>query len=116
MMVLGEARIYLCREAVDFRKSINGLSLLVAEVLGHNPLSSHWFVFSNRRRNKIKILYWQRTGFCLWLKRLEQDRFIWPKEEETVIELSTQQLRWLLEGYNLNVMKPHPTRCYDNVT
>lgn len=66
--------VYVCREAVDFRKGVNGLAALVEEVLGQNPFSEQLFVFCNRRRDRVGILYWERNGFCLWQKRLEQDR------------------------------------------
>ncbi len=73
-----KAVVYLCRDTVDFRKGINGLAVLVEETLQLDPFSEHLFVFCNRRRNRIKILYWERNGFCLWQKRLERDRFAWP--------------------------------------
>jgi len=59
--------VYLCREAIDFRKSINGLSVLVEQELGLNPCGAALYVFINRQRNKLKVLYWHRNGFCLWL-------------------------------------------------
>ena len=71
-------RIYLCREFVDMRKSINGLSVLVESVLQFDPFSSHLFVFCNKKRDKIKMLIWERNGFVLWYKRLEKQRFKWP--------------------------------------
>jgi transposase len=73
-----QTKVYLAVGRTDMRKSINGLSILVDEVLEMNPFSGHLFAFSNRRRNMIKILYWCRNGFCLWQKRLEKDRFRWP--------------------------------------
>ena len=115
MMELGEARIYLYRPWVDGRKAINGLTLLVQEVLRQNVFAQHWFVFSNRRRNRLKILYWNRNGFCLWLKRLERDKFTWPKTDSEVLELSEQQLQWLLDGYNINLLKPHQHLDYQYV-
>ena len=78
--------VYLCREPVDFRKGINGLAILVEEVLGEDPFSEHLFVFCNRSRNRIKILYWERSGFCLWQKRLEKARFYWPRQLPDDIE------------------------------
>ena len=75
-----EVEVFLCREAVDLRKSINGLSILVEEALGLDPFAPQLFVFCNRKRDKVKILYWERTGFVLWYKRLERDRFVWPEE------------------------------------
>ena len=69
--------VYLCRESVDFRKSINGLSALIEQELELNPFGSALYVFINRQRNKLKVLYWHRNGFCLWLKRLEAEKFAW---------------------------------------
>lgn len=100
--------VYLCRDSVDFRKGINGLAVLVEEALHLDPFSEKLFVFCNRRRNRIKILYWERSGFCLWQKRLEKARFHWPRKVagETVT-LTSQQLNWLLDGYDISRMKPH---------
>lgn len=75
-------KVFLHREAVDGRKNINGLALLVEQALGLNPFEPALFVFSNRRRDRIKILLWERSGFWLMIKRLEADRFKWPKEAE----------------------------------
>ncbi len=72
-------QVYLCRDAIDFRKAINGLSVMVEQEMGLNPFGSALYVFVNRSRNKIKVLYWHRNGFCLWQKRLEEDKFHWPK-------------------------------------
>ena len=89
-------QVYLCREAVDFRKGINGLAALVEEELALDPFSEILFVFCNRRRNLVRILYWERNGFCLWMKRLEKDRFKWPRRsDKEVITLNGQQLNWL---------------------
>ena len=67
--------VYLCREFVDFRKGTNGLAVLVEVALRLDPFSEQLFVFCNRKRDKVKILYWERNGFCLWQKRLERARF-----------------------------------------
>ena len=104
-------KVFLHREAVDGRKNINGLALLVEQALGLNPFEPALFVFSNRRRDRIKILLWGRTGFWLMIKRLEADRFKWPKEAE-VVTLSVEQLHWLLAGIDLVAMQPHPERKY----
>lgn len=71
-------QVYLCRAPVDFRKSIGGLSVLVEQELELSPFASALYVFINRQRDKIKVLYWHRNGFCLWLKRLKTDKFAWP--------------------------------------
>ena len=101
--------VYLCREPIDFRKGINSLSIFVESALGADPFSQRLFVFINRRRDKIKILYWERSGFCLWQKRLEEERFHWPRHlgSETVWTVSGRQLNWLLDGYDLARMQPH---------
>lgn len=105
--------VYLCRDAVDFRKGINGLAILVEESLQLDPFSEHLFVFCNRRRNRIKILYWERNGFCLWQKRLERDRFAWPRNDEALVTLTGKQLNWLLDGVDLWALRPHKPLAVD---
>ena len=80
-------QLYIATGATDMRKSINGLSIMVADQLAFNPLSGHLFCCCNRKRDIIKILYWDRNGFCLWHKRLEKERFHWPENEADVIEM-----------------------------
>ena len=107
--------VYLCRSPIDFRKGINGLSVLVEQQLSLSPFSSHLFVFTNKNRDKIKILYWEQSGFCLWQKRLEKEKFKWPKyRPEEVISLTGQQLNWLLDGYDLRHLVPHQTLTYES--
>ena len=108
--------VYLCREAVDFRKGINGLAVLVEEVMDLDPFSERLFVFCNRRRDRVRILYWERNGFCMWQKRLEQDRFFWPRREVgVVITWTGQQLNWLLDGIDVLRMQPHARLRYRSV-
>lgn len=103
-------QVYLCREPIDFRKAINGLSALVEQELGLNPFASALYVFTNQQRNKLKVLYWHRNGFCLWLKRLESEKFAWPKELESMtLTINAQEFAWLLEGFDLWKNKPHKT-------
>ena len=91
-------RVFLAVGHTDMRKSINGLSVLVEQAMGHNPFTGDLFVFCNRRRNMIKILYWDNNGFALWLKRLEKHRFYWPTTTDAVISLEAKELEWLLAG------------------
>ena len=100
--VLPEVKVYLALGITDMRKAINGLSIIVEERMELDPFSGHLFVFCNRRRTILKILYWDRNGFCLWHKRLEHDRFRWPKTESQVPEISSRELRWLLEGLDID--------------
>lgn len=106
-------RVYLHRQPVDFRKSINGLSAIVEQELQLSPFSKELFVFVNRAHNRIKILLWEPNGFVLYYKRLEQARFHWPKQgEELTINLTGQQLNALLDGYNV---EPHPELFFKSV-
>jgi transposase len=105
-----EMRIYLRLGRTDFRKSVNGLSLLVEAEMKHDPLSGNLFIFCNKGRNKLKILYWDRNGFCLWYKRLEEDKFRWPKISEEMIEIRQEELLWLLRG--LDFRSAHMERRY----
>ena len=108
--------VYLCREPVDFRKAINGLSILVEEALGLDPFAEKLYVFSNRKRDKIKILYWERSGFVLWYKRLEKDRFPWPDAQaESVVSMTGRELNWLLDGIDLFRLRPHASLSYRSV-
>ena len=94
--------VYLCRQFVDFRKSINGLAAIVEAELELSVLSGTVFVFCNKGRDKLKLLYWDRTGFALWYKRLDKDKFKWPsKLTEPTMALSEQQLHWLLSGFDV---------------
>jgi len=95
-------RVYIALGATDMRKSINGLSLLVEDQFGLDLFSGSLFAFCNRRRDLVKILYWQENGFCVWMKRLEEDIFRWPESEQEVLEVNQVALEWLLHGLDLN--------------
>lgn len=111
------AEVFLCLDPVDFRKGINGLAALVESVLELDPFASTLFVFRNRQRSKVKILYWERNGFCLWQKRLERDRFHWLKRTANGVETITgQQLNWLLDGFDITRMIPHKTLKYSSIS
>nr|WP_320010673.1 IS66 family insertion sequence element accessory protein TnpB [uncultured Desulfobulbus sp.] len=99
--------VYLATGVTDMRKSINGLSLIVAEQFELDPLSGHLFCFCNRRRDIIKILFWDRNGFCIWHKRLERDRFQWPQSEQEVMSLPGHALSWLLDGLSVEQADAH---------
>lgn len=112
----GIASVYLCIEPVDFRKAIQGLSLLVEQALGLNPFEPTLFVFINRRKDKIKILYWEKNGFCLWYKRLEKQRFKWPLDHHSAtLTLTGEELNWLLDGFDLWRNKPHDSLHFSAV-
>jgi len=101
-MFVEPGTIYLHREAVDFRKSINGLTLIVEQEMQLSPFAPALFVFCNKNRDRIKVLYWDQTGFCLWYKRLEQEKFKWPRRTPAaILNLNEQQWQWLLSGYDI---------------
>ena len=111
-----EVAVYLYRGVVDMRKSIDGLSAIVEQELGLSPFTASLFVFCNRRRDKIKVLYWERAGFVLWYKRLERGRFHWPRfRSGELITLNGQELNWLLDGIDLKHLNPHPVLAYQSV-
>ena len=111
MLQLGEnTRIYLRPGRTDFRKAINGLAALAHEQMKLDPYSGSYFVFCNRTRTMLKILYWDMNGFCLWQKRLEEDKFRWPRSESEVREMTREEFRWLLQG--LDFYNAHHARKY----
>lgn len=114
MISLGtNTQVYLAAGATDMRKAINGLMVLVEDMLGADPFSSHLFVFCNRGRDKIKILYWHNNGFWLFYRRLEKQRFWWPGGgERSAIAITTRELSWLLEGLDITRIKAHKATHY----
>jgi len=111
-----EIEVYLYRGVVDMRKSIDGLSAIIEQELSLSPFSEKLFVFCNRRRDKIKVLYWERSGFVLWYKRLEKHRFPWPsRDKEGVLQMTGRELNWLLDGIDFFRIKPHETLSYQSV-
>jgi transposase len=108
VLIASGVRAYICRDPVDMRKAIDGLSYLVEPLLAQKPASGNLFVFVARDRSKVKILYWDRTGFALWYKRLERGRFPSPsllaQRGFTLAELNA----WL-EGIEIPAREPHHT-------
>ena len=91
-------RIWLVAGATDMRKGFDGLSALVQTSLRDDPFSGQLFVFRGRRGDRVKVLWWDGQGLCLYYKRLERGRFIWPRAEDGVVHLTPAQLSMLLEG------------------
>jgi transposase len=94
---------------------MDGLAALVQGVMQKDPFSSCLFVFTNKRRNKVKILTWEKNGFVIWYKRLKRENFAWPNVvSDAVVTLSREQLNWLLDGYDVWRMAPcvpYQTSC-----
>lgn len=91
-------KIFIQPGITDLRKQISGLSVMVQDQLKLNPFSGNLFLFCNYTRSILKILYWDKNGFCLWMKRLERDKFPWPKNQEEAREISPAQLQMILDG------------------
>jgi len=99
--------IYVACGHTDMRKSIDGLVACVQQSFQLNPFSNSLFLFCGRRRDRIKALLWESDGFVLLYKRLEKGSFQWPKSEEDVRNITSQQLRWLMEGLSIDQPKAH---------
>ena len=91
-------RIWIAAGVTDMRRGFDGLSAQVQTVLQQQPFSGHVFLFRGRRGDIVKLLWWDGDGLCLFAKRLERGRFIWPKAESGTVLLSRAQLSMLLEG------------------
>lgn len=100
-------RVLMCTSPTDMRKGFDTLAALVRDGLGYDPLSGHLFLFVGRRRDRLKILYWDRDGYALWYKRLEKGTFRMPvaKDGATHVELKASELAMLLEGIDLRSIK-----------
>ncbi len=107
MHLPASVRVYLCASACDMRKSFDGLHALVAQAMELDAFAGHLFVFANRRRDRIKILYWDRDGFAVWAKRLEEGTYAMPFGEcaEKRCEITAAELGALLSGIDLSRAK-----------
>lgn len=108
LMVPPSVRIYLASTPADMRCSFDGLTARVVSVLAADPFSGHLFVFRNRRGDRVKILFWDRSGFCLWYKRLERGTFRFPAAAGSSIEVEAAELTLLLEGIDLHGARRRP--------
>jgi len=108
-------KVYLAMGSTDMRKSINGLSILVSEQFELDPFSGHLFAFCNRKQNMIKILYWDRNGFCLWHKRLEKHFFRWPSSKKEIMAIEKRELTWLMDGIDIHQKQAHKTLHYSTL-
>ena len=109
-----KARIFIRPGYTDLRKAVNGLSIMIEQQTAGEPFSGNVYLFCNRERKLLKALWWDRNGFWLGQKRLEQDKFPWPETEEEVKELTVEELSMLLRG--IDFFKAHKTLYYKNVS
>lgn len=109
MIVLPPAiRIFLCTQPTDLRRGFDGLAAMTRAVIQQNPLSGNLFVFKNRRGDRLKVLYWDRSGWTLVYKRLERGTFVFPKEASSAVEVDAGELAMILEGIDLRRAKRAP--------
>ena len=106
--------IYIHQGFVDMRRSIDGLSQIVNDEMTLDIYGCYLFVFTNRSRNRLKILHWDQTGFAVWYKRLEKNRFKWPSCGEASIEVTANDMKRLLDGYDI-FQKPHEKLIYSKI-
>jgi transposase len=95
---ISKVKIFVKPGPTDFRKQINGLSIIVQEEMELDPLNGNLYVFCNKIRNRLKILYWDKTGFAMWLKRLEKGKFPWPRNIAEALEIDLDKMKMLLSG------------------
>lgn len=109
--------VYLHRRPVDFRKAVNGLCVIVEQEMGLSPYDASLYVFCNRSKDKLKILHWDRTGFVLWYKRLEKEKFKWPlRDSLDVICVDSASFHWLLSGLEIYPPRGHTPLYYQSVS
>jgi len=108
-------KIFVAREPVDLRNAFDGLSGVIRDILEEDPLSGHLFVFFNRRRNRAKILWWDRSGFWLLYKRLERGTFVVPTLDDasgTSLKVKASELAMILDGIDLSQAERRPRFDY----
>lgn len=110
---LSEVKIFIKPGATDLRKQQAGLAAVAQNIMKSDPFSGSLYLFCNRKRNLLKVLYWEKNGFCLWQKRLEKDTYPWPKDKNQAGEISRRELQLLLEG--LDIWRAHKNLDYTQV-
>jgi len=112
-MLLTNCNVWIHNKPTDMRKAINGLSHIVVTEIKQQPAQGGIFVFWNRARDKIKILYWHVNGFCLFYKRLEKQKFIIPTKLDQTLLITSKELLWLLDGLDFINIQGHRNLRYD---
>jgi len=110
---LSEVKIFVRPGVTDMRKQINGLAIIAEAVMKQQPFSGNLFLFCGRTRSVMKVLYWDRNGFCLWMKRLEKEKFPWPSGDLEAKEIDRDQILLLLRG--IDFWHEHRSLSYTTV-
>ena len=110
---LSQYRFFLRPGKTDLRKGVNGLSVLIQNTMDYDPFSKSLFLFCNGQHRLLKIVYWDRNGFCLWQKKLQREKFPWPESETAAREIKFDELKMLLDG--IDFFKAHQTLSFSRV-
>ncbi len=105
--------IHLVAGVTDMRKQINGLAQIANEKKADRVFAGDYFIFLGKTRKVMKVLYWDRTGFCLWQKRLEEETFPWTRKQKGIITLEREKLKLLLKG--IDIFREHTEKRYVSV-
>jgi len=106
-------KIFVRPGVTDMRKQINGLAIIAESQMNEQPFSGNLFMFCGRNRRVLKVLYWDHSGFCLWMKRLEKDHFPWPSDDIEAQEIDREQVLMLLRG--IDFWHEHRSLAYTTV-
>ena len=104
--------VYFYSSPVDMRKSISGLRIFVSAIMSKDPCDGSLYVFYNKGKDKMKILYWDKNGYCLYYKILSGDRYMLPNMSGNIITINYQQLQWLVDGLDINKVKGYSSKYY----
>ena len=111
---LNQVCIYIKPGSTDMRKQINGLAMYVSQEMKKQSMNGDIYLFCGSGRTLLKAIYWDRNGFCMWQKRLERDRFPWPRTEEEAKKITGEELKMLLRG--IDFFKAHQTLHFSAVS
>lgn len=107
------SEIYLCKDPLDFRRGKEVMIAIIENAMQGQASSGALFGFTNRHKDRIRCLYWDKTGYAVWSKILEEDCFSWPtRRAGPKVILTPRELTWLLDGVDIEQLKPHDLRCY----
>lgn len=113
--ITAPGQIYVYTESIDMRKSINGLVIFLADIFNQNPQTGDLFIFTNKQRNKVKALFWDKNGFVLYYKRMEKGRFQYSKHlQGDKILVNPNQLKALLMGLDFHLLGQYPIEHYQD--
>lgn len=116
MLIPLDLKIYLYTLPTDMRKSIDTLCILISDVLKMNPMDGHLFLFRSKSGNKLKALYYEQNCFTLWYRRLEKGKFVFPKNAQGSIEMTSEHFSWLLASDKYSRMDAMEVQDYTNFT